>query len=93
MHLRRTTDDIYYFAEKKECDFVVFHLKKLKGLYQVCWQLDQENMEREIAGLTDAMDFFGVEQGYVVTFNQSDTFLLEHKTIVAKPFFEWIKPL
>ncbi len=93
MHLRRTTDDIYYFAEKNECDFVVFHQKKLKGLYQVCWQLDQENMEREIAGISEAMDFFGMEQGYIITFNQSDEFRLEHKTIVAQPFFEWAEPL
>ncbi|NQU85669.1 MAG: ATP-binding protein [Mariniphaga sp.] len=93
LHLRRTTDDIYYFAEKNECDFVVFHQKEVKGLYQVCWQLDQENMDREITGLTEAMDFFGLEQGYIITFNQTDIFKLEHKTIVAQPFYEWVKPL
>lgn len=93
MHLRRTTNDIFYFAEKNECDFVVFHQKKLKGLYQVCWQLDQENMDREIAGLTEAMIFFGVNQGHIITFNQTDTFQFEHKTIIAQPFYEWVKAL
>lgn len=89
LHLRRRTNDIYYFAEKNECDFVEFQQKKLNGLYQVCWQLDQENMDREIAGLTEAMDFFGVTLGHMITLNQKDTFRFDNKTIVALPFYEW----
>jgi predicted AAA+ superfamily ATPase len=91
LHLRRRSNDIYYFVEKNECDFVEFQQKKLKGLYQVCWQLDQENMDRELAGLTEAMDFFGVKQGLIITLNQSETFRFDNKTIVAQPFFEWAK--
>jgi len=93
LHLRRKTNDIYYFAENNECDFVEFQQKKLKGLYQVCWQLDQENMNREIAGLTEAMDFFGVNQGHIITINQTETFRFDNKTIIAQPFYEWVKPL
>ncbi|MDP3684655.1 MAG: DUF4143 domain-containing protein, partial [Ignavibacteria bacterium] len=93
LHLRRKTNDIYYFAEKNECDFVEFQQKKLKGLYQVCWQLDQENMDREIAGLTEAMDFFGVNHGHIITLNQTDTFRFDNKTIIAQPFYEWVKPV
>jgi len=91
LQLRRETNDIYYFSEHNECDFAVFQQKKLKGLYQVCWQLDQENMEREIAGLTEAMNFFDVNQGHIITFNQTDTFLLDNKTIIVQPFYEWVK--
>lgn len=93
LHLRRKTNDIYYFAENNECDFVEFQQKKLKGLYQVCWQLDQENMNREIAGLTEAMDFFGVNQGHIITINQTETFRFDNKTIIAQPFYEWVKTL
>lgn len=91
LHLRRKTSEIYYFAEKNECDFLEFRNKKLEGIYQVCWQLDQENMNREIAGLTEAMDYFNLEEGKIITFNQTETFKINNKTIFALPFYEWVK--
>jgi predicted AAA+ superfamily ATPase len=89
MQLRRQTREIYYFAEKKECDFVVFEKGKFSGLYQVCWQLDQDNLDRELAGLTEAMDFFKVNKGTIITYNQSDSFTINRKTISAIPFYIW----
>jgi uncharacterized protein len=93
LHLRRTTTEIYYFAEKKECDFVVFQQKKLLALYQVCWQVDMDNIERETNGLKEAMEFFGVNHGYIITANQTDSFILENTTITVLPFYEWAKSI
>jgi predicted AAA+ superfamily ATPase len=89
LQLRRTTPEIFYFSEKKECDFVVFQKGKLHSLYQVCWQLDQNNMDRELAGLIEAMEYFGQQYAKIITFDQSDTFSIEGKTIKAQPFYEW----
>lgn len=89
MHLRRQTSEIYYYSGKKECDFVVFENGKLIGLYQVCWQLDQSNMDRELAGMTEAMDYFGLKKAKIITHDQSDTFSIEGKTIQAVPFHDW----
>lgn len=89
MQLRRQTQEIYYFKETKECDFVVFEKGKFSGLYQVCQQLDQENLDRELAGLTMAMDFFKVDKGTIITHNQSDSFIINKKTITAVPFHIW----
>jgi len=90
LQLRYKTSDIYYFSEKKECDFVVFNQKKLQGVYQVCWQLDQENMEREISGLLEAMNYFELKSALIITISQSDQFIIGDKTIVVLPFYEWI---
>jgi hypothetical protein len=90
LHLRRQTPEIYYFSEKKECDFVVFQQGKIQGLYQVCWQLDQNNMDREISGLMEAMNYFGLSTASIITHNQSDTFVIGEKTIKAQPFHEWV---
>jgi predicted AAA+ superfamily ATPase len=79
IHLRRQTPDIYYFLDKKECDFVVFQQGKLQGLYQVCWQLNEDNMDREISGLLEAMNFFGITNATLITQNQSDTFIIDKK--------------
>ena len=91
MHLRRQTPEIYYFSNKKECDFVVFQDGKLKGLYQVCWQLDQNNMDRELAGLLEAMNYFGIKNASLITHDQSDTFIIDEKNITAQPFHQWEK--
>ncbi|MEI7897441.1 MAG: ATP-binding protein [bacterium] len=91
LNLRRQTPEIFYFSDKKECDFVVFHNGKLKGLYQVCWQLDQNNMDRELDGMLEAMNYFGVQHACLITHDQSDTFTIDHKTITAQPFHQWEK--
>lgn len=90
MHLRRQTSEIYYYADKKECDFVVFTQGKLHGLYQVCWQLDQNNTDRELQGLLDAMQFFGINNATVITHDQSDLFTFDEKTITVLPFHKWV---
>ena len=89
LHLRRLTPEIYYFTEKKECDFVAFQHGKITGVYQVCLRLDQNNMDRELAGLTEAMDYFGLKDASIVTLDQSDRFSLDDKTINVLPFHEW----
>ncbi|MBW6492534.1 MAG: ATP-binding protein [Lentimicrobium sp.] len=89
MQLRRITSEIFYFSEKKECDFIVFQNGKLLDLYQVSWQLDQNNMDRELSGLIEAMDYFGKKNAKIITFDQSDKFIITGKTIVAQPFHEW----
>jgi len=89
LQLRRTESEIFYFSEKNECDFIVFKNKKIKALFQVCWQLDQENTNRELAGLTEAMSYFGLNEAFIITLNQTDTFKVENKTIMVLPFFVW----
>jgi uncharacterized protein len=89
LQLRRTTKEIYYYAEKKECDFIVGDKGKIRSCYQVCYQLDQQNLERELAGLTEAMNFFKLNEGTIITFDQSDSFTSANKTIRAIPFYQW----
>jgi uncharacterized protein len=93
LHLRRRAKEIYYFAEKNECDFVVFQQKKPADIYQVCWQLNQDNLQRELSGLKEAMDYFGLNQGTIITYDQKDTFEIEDKKCLAIPFHEWAKTI
>ena len=92
-NLRQKTKEIYYFAENNECDFVVFHQKKPEGIYKVCWQLNQDNLNRELNGLKEAMDYFNVNQGTIITFNQNEIFETGNKTCNAIPFYEWAKAI
>lgn len=89
MQLRRRTRNIWYFAERNECDLVVFERAKAPALYQVCWQLNNDNLDREISGLTEAMDFFKLKEGWVITYDQADHFTIGNKKVTVIPFHEW----
>ena len=89
IHLRRSSREIYYFADKKECDFVVFQKGRSPELYQVAWQLNADNLDREFAGLTEAMDFFSIKKGTIITHDQSDLYNINGKIITSVPFYKW----
>jgi len=89
LHLRRKNNAIFYFSEKNECDFVVFNGNHPVEIYQVCQELDQENLDREIKGLSEAMDFFNTGAGKIITSYQTDRLETGNKTILVQPFHEW----
>ena len=64
---------IYYFNESKECDFVVQRGECIVELIQVCWALDDGNMEREVSGLLAASSATGCKRCRIVTFSQRQT--------------------
>lgn len=66
---------VYYYKGKGECDFVVTdEANHPMELYQVCWELTDENNEREMGGLREAMKALKLKEGFVVTMNQEDEF-------------------
>ncbi|MCG9881254.1 MAG: ATP-binding protein [Bacteroidia bacterium] len=90
MEIRRKWTEVFYFSEKRECDFVIFEKKKAKYVIQVCWQLNENNLSREIQGLKEAMQFFGLDYGQIITFNQSDMFEENGLKMELIPFHVWV---
>lgn len=88
MELRRQSKSIWYFKEKNECDFV-FQYGKHTKVFQSCWELTAGNKDREINGLLEAMQFFKLEAGTIVTANQRDSVKMEGMEIRVVPFYEW----
>jgi predicted AAA+ superfamily ATPase len=73
LHLRRKYKDIFYFTETGECDFIVMEKGKPAEIIQVCYTLNADNMQRELNGLTQALEFFNAKRGKLVTLNQTDS--------------------
>jgi predicted AAA+ superfamily ATPase len=89
--LRRREKDLYYFNENKvECDFVVMKNEKIEQVIQVCYELLPENREREIHGLKEAMNFFKIDKGLIVSFNQQDVLIYNGKRINVLPAWEFL---
>lgn len=87
--LRRKTNEIFYYNENgHECDFVVCQKNKPVMAYQICYNLDRDNEEREVVGLTNAMENLKLENGAIITFDQEDTIVSNGRKIQIKPAFD-----
>jgi hypothetical protein len=89
IHLRNKGIKMYYFRENRECDFVLFKQEKCVKAVQVCHEIHSENQEREVVGLLEAMKFFELNDGFIITFNQKDTIIQDNKIIHLIPSTEF----
>jgi predicted AAA+ superfamily ATPase len=90
IELKRKGKEIYYHKEKKECDFIIKQGNKITEAVQVCKELNQENKEREVAGLIDALLTHNVKKGLILTMDQEDEFQREGCKISVTPLWKWL---
>jgi predicted AAA+ superfamily ATPase len=86
LHLRRSFKEIQYFQNKdSECDFVIKWNEEIIGAVQVCWELNSDNLQRELKGLKAALKETQAPKGILLTWNQED--LLEGLSVI--PVWKW----
>ncbi|MBS3141721.1 ATP-binding protein [Candidatus Woesearchaeota archaeon] len=90
IELKRRKNEVYYFSEKNECDFVIKDDAKIIQAVQVCYNLTKENKDREVNGLLGALNKFKLKQGYIITFDQEEEFEQEGKKIKVIPIWKWL---
>ena len=83
-------EDIFYFQDKNECDFVIKEKTKISKAIQVCYELNEEDKEREINGLIEALEKFNLKAGMILTYNQEDEIKIKDKKIIIKPVWKWL---
>ena len=88
--LRRKHKEIFYFQEKNECDFLIKEREKITHAFQVCYELNEDNKEREIKGLVAALNEFKLKEGVILTYDQTDKFVFEDKKITVIPVWKWM---
>lgn len=90
LHLRREYKHIFYYKERGECDFITMEKNVLKEAVQVCLTINDENFDREYNGLLEAMQNLGLQKGFIITLNQSDTFEKDGMAIKMIPASEFL---
>ena len=90
IELKRAGKEIYYYSDKNECDFVIKEGKKIASAIQVCHSLDEPNREREINGLLEAMIFFKLKEGLILTFEQKEELEIDGKKVKILPVLSWM---
>ena len=90
IELKRRKKEVYYFAEKGECDFIVKDGAKISQAIQVCYNFNKENKEREVNGLLEALKKFKLKEGYIITFDQKEELQQEGLNIKIIPVWKWL---
>lgn len=82
---------IYYHAEKHECDFVIKEGLKITQAMQICLRLDHPvTRGREVAGLLEALRFYKLKEGLILTLEEEREYKTTDKTIHIRPIWKWL---
>ena len=89
MELKRRNKEIFYYQGKRECDFLVKEKTKITAAIQVTAFLNDNDREREVGGLLEAMGEYGIKQGLILTENENTLIEQGGKIIQIKPIWQW----
>jgi hypothetical protein len=90
LELRRRGAEIFYFEEKRECDFIIKNNNTNFSAYQVVWELNEENESREINGLIEACGSLGIKKGIILTSDEEGKRKKGNVEIEIIPVWKWL---
>ena len=90
LELKRRHDEIFYFQEEHECDFIIKENEKINKLIQVCYDFNSFNKERELDGIKEAMTKFKIKEGIILTYDQEDLIDVKQGIVKMLPVWKWI---
>lgn len=90
IELLRRNRSVYYFRQKHECDFIIEDRGIITGAIQVCFELNEENRSRELAGLAEAMETLSIRNGMILTCCQEETLTHNDRNIPVVPAWKWL---
>jgi predicted AAA+ superfamily ATPase len=86
LEIKRRGNELYFYKENCECDFIVKEKDVVVEAIQVCYVLDETNKEREIKGLQEAMKRFNLKEGIIITKDQEE----KYENIKLIPAWKWL---
>lgn len=89
LELTKGGAEIFYFEDKGECDFIAREQERW-SCYQVAWELNEKNKEREMAGLTEACRALNLRKATVLTYDQEGHEKIGSVTVAIKPVWKWL---
>lgn len=88
---RYALNHIFYEQGEGECDFVaVDTANHPELLIQVCYELNDDNFQREMNGLTEAMRKYQLHQGFIITADDEDEFNTEVGKVNVVKAWKWM---
>lgn len=85
IELMKKEKEVYFHQGKRECDFIV----EKEEAIQVTYELNEKNIEREVEGLIEAMNAYGIKKGMIITHNQEKEIEKQGRKIRVVPSWLW----
>lgn len=86
IELRRRGNEFFYYRDRVECDFVVTDSGRPVSCIQVCWELNEKNLRRELTGVQAAAKTLGTKNNFVLTYDQAG----EESGFQLIPVWQWL---
>ncbi|HII99229.1 MAG TPA: ATP-binding protein, partial [Methanoregula sp.] len=92
--LKKNFAGVYYHKDRYECDFLVQKDKKIRSAIQVTESLrNPDTRARELRGLHEAMEAYGLTEGTIVTLQESGEVEDEAGLVRIVPVTDWLESL
>lgn len=92
--LKKNFGEVYYHKDRYECDFLVRKEKKIIAAIQVTESVgNPDSRARELRGLREAMDAYGLTEGTIVTLQETGEVEDEAGHVRIVPVVEWLDSL
>ncbi len=86
LHLRRQTQEIYYYKGKQEVD-IYTDGKLINISYNI---KNHQTLQREIEALNEAMEYFDLQKAYLITSEKEEIIKVGEKEIEVLPMWKWL---
>lgn len=90
LELKRKGNEVYYFKNRNECDFISVNRNKVISAIQVTEIISSQNKDREINGIVEAMNVLNIKNGIILTYDQFDEFRVGKYKIKVLPIWYWL---
>ncbi len=87
--IQKGKKEVYYYKNKRECDFVIKEGQNITRAIQVSYQI-KENKEREINGLLEAMESLKLKEGLVITKEFEAEEKIKGNPVKFVPLWKWL---
>ena len=83
-------ENIFYYKNRYECDFIVTELGKIKYCMQASYDIsDKTTLDREVRGLVHTLKKFDLKTGYILTFDEENLIKIDDYEIIIKPAYKF----
>ena len=91
LELKKRYKEVYFYRDNiGECDFIVYDQLNKIAAYQVCFEIDETNRNREIKGLMAGCMKINTKKGYIISYDQNEIVMYKDIEIKIIPYWQWI---
>lgn len=92
LELKRLDLEMFYYQDRNsECDFIINDRGKIKKAIQVSYDMENEDTrKRELKGLINACKKFGLTQGFIISYSEETTYVLDGIKINIIPLHDFL---